>query len=73
MVKQNLGKLDRIFRFVLALWWLGPFTPQFKLAQASWNVNLHWIVMVVGAIALIEAFVGWCWLHNLLHIGNKNQ
>ena len=73
MVKQNLGKLDRIFRFVLALWFLGPFTPQFNLAQSSWNVNLHWAIMVIGVIALIEAFVGLCWLHNLLYVGNKNQ
>lgn len=67
MVKQNLGKLDRIFRFVLGIWWLGPLAPQFILGWANWAI------LIVGAIALIESFVGWCWLHNFLHIGNKNQ
>jgi len=71
MVKQNLGKLDRIFRFVLALWFLGPYTPQFSLAQTNWLTAIHWLIMAIGVIALIEAFVGWCWLQGLLHL-NKN-
>lgn len=67
MVKQNLGKLDRIFRFVLAVWWLGPWALQFN---AGW---MNVLVAVVGWIALVESFLGWCWLHELLHIHNKNQ
>ncbi len=67
MVSQNLGKLDRIFRFALAFWWLGPWKLQFA---ADWaNV----LVMVAGWIALIESFIGWCLLHNLFSINNKNQ
>ncbi len=66
-MKQNLGKLDRILRFALAFWWLGPWAPQYN---AVW-VNL--IIAIIGWIALIESFFGWCWLHNLFGIDNKNQ
>lgn len=67
MIKQNLGKLDRIFRFALAVWWLGPFAPRFY----SSSVNL--LIFIVGWIALIESFIGWCWLHDIFNIKNKNQ
>lgn len=66
-MNQNLGKLDRIFRFVLAVWWLGPLAPQFSIA---W---VNWVIFIVGWIALLESFVSWCWLHNLFGINNKNQ
>ncbi len=66
-MKQNLGKLDRILRFALAFWWLGPWAPIFNV---DWG---NWAVMAVGWIALLESFSGWCWLHSLLKIDNKNQ
>jgi len=66
-MKQNLGKLDRVFRFVLAVWWLGPFALHF---QADWA---NWLVLIVGWVALIESFFGWCGLHSILGINNKNQ
>ena len=66
-MKQNLGKLDRILRFALAFWWLGPFAPQF---QATWA---NWIIIIIGLIALLESFTGWCGLHSLFRINNKNQ
>ena len=66
-MKQNLGKLDRILRFALALWWLGPWAPKFDLEWA----NL--LVVFVGWVALIESFWGWCALHKLFGIDNKNQ
>ena len=66
-MKQNLGKLDRILRFLLAFWWLGPFAPQF---QAAWA---NWIIIIIGLIALLESFTGWCGLHNLFKINNRNQ
>jgi len=65
-MKSNLGKLDRILRFALAFWWLGPWAPQLEVL---W---LNWVVMIVGLIALAESFFGWCWLHKLLKINNKN-
>ncbi len=64
---QNLGKLDRILRFALAFWWLGPWAPQY---DADW-INLG--IAIVGWIALIESFSGWCWLHKLFGIDNRNQ
>ena len=64
---QNLGRVDRILRFALAFWWLGPLAPQF---DAGW-ANL--LIAIVGWIALVESFWGWCWLHTLFHIDNKNQ
>lgn len=66
-MKQNLGKLDRILRFALAFWWLGPFAPQFGI------VWVNWIVMAIGLISLVESFFGWCWLHQLFGINNKSQ
>ena len=66
-MKQDLGKLDRILRFALAVWWLSPLAPQF---DAGW-ANL--LIAVVGWIALVESFIGWCWLHRLFGIDNKNQ
>ena len=67
MIKQNLGKLDRVFRFVLGIWWLSPLAPLFS---NEWG-NL--IIVVVGWIALAESFLGWCFLHGLFGIDNKNQ
>jgi hypothetical protein len=64
---QNLGKLDRIFRFVLAIWWLGPLAPQFGAGWA--NV----LVAILGWIALVESFLGWCLLHRVFGVDNKNQ
>lgn len=66
-MKQNLGKLDRVLRFVLAFWWLGPLAPRFGLVWANW------LIVIVGWIALIESFISWCWLHTLFKINNKNQ
>lgn len=66
-MKQNLGRLDRILRFALALWWLSPAAPQFGTEWA--NV----VVAVIGWIALAESFLGWCWLHTLFGVDNKNQ
>ena len=67
MVKQNLGKVDRILRFALAFWWLGPWAPEFSIVWANWFIT------IVGIIALIESFTGWCGLHILFKINNKNQ
>ena len=66
-VSQNLGKTDRILRFALAAWWLSPLAPQFN------SGFINWLIVVVGWIALAESFLGWCWLHRLFGIDNKNQ
>ncbi|MBS3101912.1 DUF2892 domain-containing protein [Candidatus Woesearchaeota archaeon] len=66
-MKQNLGKTDRVLRFALAFWWLGPWKLQYSI---EW---VNWAIFVVGWIALVESFFGWCWLHNLLGINNKSQ
>ncbi|MBS3075383.1 DUF2892 domain-containing protein [Candidatus Pacearchaeota archaeon] len=59
--------LDRIFRFLLGFWLLGPFAPRFQL---EW---LNWIIIIIGIISLIESFVGKCLLHNWFNINNRNQ
>ena len=64
---QNLGKLDRILRFALAAWWLSPLAPQFG---ATW-VNV--LIAIIGWIALVESFLGRCWLHSFLGVDNRNQ
>ncbi len=66
-MKQNLGKLDRVLRFVLAFWWLGPWKLQYGI---EW---VNWAIFVVGWIALIESFIGFCWIHNVLGISSKSQ
>lgn len=67
MVKQNLGKLDRIFRFILGILWLSPLAPQFPALWANW------VVLILAVIALAESFLGWCFLHGLFNVNNKNQ
>ncbi len=67
MVKQNLGVVDRILRFALAFWWLGPWALRFN---TTW-INV--VIIIIAWIALIESFTGWCGLHHLLGINNKNQ
>ena len=66
-MKQNLGRLDRILRFVLAFWGLGPLAPQYSV------IGVNWLIAIIGWIALIESFVGWCGLHSLIGISNKKQ
>lgn len=66
-MKQNLGKLDRIFRFILGVWWLTSLAPQFVMPWANT------LVMVVGWVALVESFIGYCLLHDLFKINNKQQ
>ncbi len=66
-MKQNLGKLDRIFRFALAVWWLGPWAPVFAADLANQ------LIILIGWISLVESFLGWCLLHQIFKIDNKNQ
>ena len=51
MIKQNLGKLDRVLRFALAFWWLVPWAPPNNLLL----VNV--VIVAVGWIALAESFL----------------
>ena len=66
-MKQNLGKVDRVLRFALAFWWLGPWAPSYAL------VGVNWLIFIAGWIALIESFTAWCWLHETMGINNKQQ
>ncbi|HLC63544.1 MAG TPA: DUF2892 domain-containing protein [Candidatus Nanoarchaeia archaeon] len=64
-MKQNLSMFDRILRFVLAFWFLGPLQP------VSQSDLVNWIVLIFGVIALIESFVGYCPCMALLGIKEK--
>ena len=64
---QNLGRLDRILRFALAFWWLGPWVPSYGIPIVDWAIFL------VAWIALLESFSAWCLLHTWFSIDNKNQ
>lgn len=66
MIKRNLGTVDRVLRFALAFWWLGPWAPEYSQSLAQWAI------LIVGWIALIESFVGFCWLHTLFGIDNRD-
>ena len=65
-MKQNLGKLDRIFRFIAGIWVLG-WTPWF---MDAWP---NWLVLVVGLGLLFEACTAYCPLHDWLGINTRNQ
>ena len=67
VMTQNLGKLDRILRFALAFWWLGPVAPSFGIPLVDWAI------FIVGLIALFESFSAWCLLHSLFGVDNRNQ
>lgn len=66
-MNQNLGRLDRILRFALAFWWLGPWAPSYGVPL------IDGAILVVAWIALFESFTAWCLLHSLFGIDNKNQ
>lgn len=59
-MKQNLGTVDRVLRFALAFWWLGPWAPQYTM------VWLNWVITIVGWIALVESFFCYCALKKML-------
>ncbi len=61
-MKQNLDTLDRVLRFALAFWWVGPLAPN------TISAEVNFIIPIIGWIALIESFIGWCWLHKLIGI-----
>ena len=67
MVKQNLGTVDRMLRFLLAFWWLGPWALRFN---TEW---VNWVIVIVAWIALIESFTAYCWIHRAFGIKNMNQ
>ncbi|MEM2915925.1 MAG: DUF2892 domain-containing protein [Candidatus Woesearchaeota archaeon] len=67
-MKQNLGKLDRILRFILALWLLGPLAPRFW--HCGWA---NMLIVIIGIIALVESFIGWCPMMDWLKIDNTKQ
>ena len=67
MCKPNLGPVDKVLRFALAFWWLGPWAPQFAAPWAKW------LVMIVAWIALLESFIGWCGLYALLGMNTSKK
>jgi hypothetical protein len=67
MIRQNLGKLDRILRFILAFWLLGPMGPRFW--HCEWA---NMIIVLIGIIALIESFVGYCPMMNWIGVERKD-
>jgi hypothetical protein len=67
MIKQNLGKLDRVLRFILAFWLLGPLGPRFW--HCGWANTL---IILLGIIALIESFAGYCPMMNWIGIERKD-
>lgn len=61
-MKANLGKVDRILRFLLAFWWIGPLAPTYPY------VWLNWVLFALGWLALVESLMGFCWLQYMLGI-----
>lgn len=67
MITPNLGRLDRILRFALAFWWLGPWAPRYDAAWANLSIA------AVGWIALAESFAAVCLLQHMLGVDNREQ
>lgn len=65
-MKRNLGTVDRVLRFALAFWWLGPWAPHPS------SELLYGAMLVVAWIALVESFIGWCGLHTLFGIDRRD-
>ena len=65
MFKQNLDTTDRVLRFALGFWWLSQFAPHFS---ADWG---NFLIALIGWIALLESFYGWCGINAMLGINNK--
>ncbi len=58
-MKRNEGTLDRIIRIILGV---------ILLAVGIWcgvTGALMWVLIVIGAIALITGLIGWCGLYAL--------
>ncbi len=66
-MKQNLGKLDRILRFLFGVWIVSWVLPTVK---TEW---LWWVLLVVAVIALLESFLAHCNLHSWFGVDNKKQ
>ena len=71
MVKPNLGKLDRLLRFALGLWWLGGLVWLQKPTASSEGGS--WVILIVAYVAVATSMIGWCPLHAVLGIKNTNQ
>ncbi len=63
-MKHNLGNVDRVLRFVLGVWLIQLVLPNVQ------NQIVWWILLLLSLIALLESFVGYCWLHQLFGIKN---
>jgi hypothetical protein len=66
-MKQNLGTLDRVLRFILAFWLLGPLAPRFW--HCGWA---NMLIVLLGIIALAESFIGYCPCMHWLGINGKD-
>jgi len=64
-MKQNLGNVDRILRFLLGVWII-----QLVLPSISQPV-MWWVLLIIGLIALVESFIGYCWIHSALGLQNR--
>lgn len=56
-MKRNEGTLDRIIRIILGV---------ILLAAGIWGCvtgALMWVLIIVGAIALVTGLIGWCGLY----------
>lgn len=54
-MQKNIGKADRIIRFVLAI---------LILALAFWRES--WILGAISLFVFYEAFAGWCAFYQLI-------
>jgi len=61
-MKQNVGKIDRIVRTLLAISLLAFFT------ETDRSLVLNWLLLAAAVMLLKTAAVGHCMLYQLLHI-----
>src|SRR3989338_472483 len=62
MMKHNIGTVDRVVRFLggILLLLAGLFVLRNSIAQG--------ILLVLGIIAILESFIGYCYLYQLFGI-----
>ena len=64
-MKKNIGKTDRIFRFVI-----GIILIYLAVAIIEFNY-LKIILAVLGIISIVESFIGFCGIYKILGINTK--
>lgn len=68
MFTANVGTPDRIIRLILGI--VLAALP-FVLPAIGANAWLLWILLIVGIVLIVTAFISWCPLYAMLGLSTK--